>query len=87
MSHTGFDKNIARALGLTPTGLKTLAKAIANNGRHGGRGSGYAGQGARARLEVGGFLAFDETASYSEGRYTVTEKGRQAVAAARAMGW
>ena len=83
---------ICRDLGVTPAGLRALAKAVAHpNGWYpSGDGAGMSAQGARTRLERDGLIVATVTpiAGYRWGNYyRITDAGREIVARARAIGW
>lgn len=71
--HTPFDREVAKRLDLTPSGLKRLAKAKA--GRNVGAGSNMDG----AKLIRDGFVTEDGS--------QLTSKGEHSLAIARKWGW
>lgn len=87
-------KKIAKALGVTETGLKLLARAnVQPDGRASGAGFGHGSGGARTALERLGYVyprnfSKEQTAP-GQDPYTayITDAGREIVRRARAMGW
>ena len=92
MRKSALDKIIAKALGLTPHGLKTLAKAAADpEGWATGDGKGHGAAAACRRLlkdelvEMIDYRPLNSTYTYD--RYRITDAGRDRVAQARKFGW
>jgi hypothetical protein len=79
------EKDICRQLGVTPAGLRVLAKAAASpDGSAYGPGFGHAAAGARGKLIAAGLITKAE-GDLPQG--SITEKGRAIVAKARELGW
>jgi hypothetical protein len=77
------DARTAKSLGVTPTGLRVLAKMVTDPNGHwkGGLSSGNPGS-SKVRLERDGFIT-----GCAWGDWAITDAGRDVVRRARAMGW
>ena len=77
------EKELCKHLGVTPSGLKVLAKAAAQpDGQASGRGFGMASGAARQKLRRDGFVRERDYALDM-----ITPAGRDVVAKARDLGW
>lgn len=84
------EKQICKRLGITPRGLKVLAKAVANDtGEAAGAGFGGGAGSARTKLLRDGLIV--EADRIYKGRwyktYVITLGARAKVEAARLLGW
>lgn len=83
------EKQICKRLGVTPSGLHVIAKAVAHPEEHaGGEGFGPGAAAARRKLlkdglVTGGWSDIDQTWS----PWVITQAGRNLVAEARNLGW
>ena len=75
--------SIATSLGLTESGLKLLARAVADGGLAEGTGFGHGAAGTRAKLKRDGFLQ----GGTIDDDWLVTADGENIVDAARRAGW
>jgi hypothetical protein len=92
MRKSALDKIIAKALSLTPSGLATLARAVADpEGWATGDGKGYGAMSACAKLAKDGLVELAEWRSpnfnHTYHRYRITDAGRERIAQARKYGW
>jgi hypothetical protein len=72
--------DVAKRLGVTPTGLEQLAKAVASNGE-------VRGGIARTKLVAQGYATADERVFGAFVPSHVTDAGREIVRQARELGW
>lgn len=85
MNLTRYERAICKRLGLSPDGLKLLARAAADpKGRASGAGQGLGSGSIRVPLEKKGLVTSREGPDYQS---YITEAGRDIVKRARAMGW
>lgn len=80
------DKQICKHLGVSPSGLRVLAKAVAQpDGRASGGGFGAGSGSVRVKLRHQGLVENGEGPGWPPDK--ITQAGRDLVAEARKLGW